>query len=443
MRKRSRVLFPIIFLLSALCVSVAYCMYSNAQKRLNVILIALDSLRPDHLGCYGWCYGYQRNTSPTIDRLAGEGILYTQAVSNATFTWPSINCMMTSRYPLSDKVFFFDEFLPHPKQALPALLKKAGYATAFFSNHIGLSRFNESLGNGFGTFVVKGDGIAADGPTKDAMAWIKTHARKRFFLWLFYFDTHEDFVGFPKTREGILPDDTRKYVRMYDDHIRYVDAQIALLMQHIQNMGIQRRTAVIITSDHGELLGEHADQYTYFKHGDRPWEFLIRVPLVLYCPQALPKGKVVQQQVQHIDIPPTVCDLVGIRAPGAFEGRSLLPAIKKGAPAQYAFIESRSVPAGFLTASETPEYQYAVRTTDWKLMFNRFTDGTAYYKFYHLTSDPLEANDVLMAQQERVAVFKAALDGFLLRQKQNTAGPLRKALTEENVKALKSLGYAQ
>jgi arylsulfatase A-like enzyme len=352
--------------------------------------------------------------------------------------------MMTGRYPLSDQVFFFDEFLPHPTWALPHLLKKAGYTTAFFSNHVGLSRFNESLGKAFDAFIVKGDGVAADGPTKGAMAWIKANARKKFFLWLFYFDTHEDFVGFPKSREGILPEDARKYVRAYDDHIRYVDAQIALLIQHLKNLGMQQRTMIIVTSDHGELLGEHADQYTYFKHGDRPWEFLIRVPLVLYCPKVLPKGRIVQQQVQHIDLPSTICDVLGIRIHRAFEGKSLLATMKKGgADPGYAFIESRSVPGGFLTASETPEYQYAVRTTDWKLMFNRFTDGTAYYKFYHLSSDPLEASDLLMAEQGRVAVFKAALDDFLLRQAKYTAGPVRKALTQEQANALKSLGYAQ
>ena len=436
--------------------SSLYC--SDGPRGLNVILITLDALRPDHLGCYG----YKKNTSPNIDKLAKEGVLFTQAISQTSWTCPSFFSLITSTYPSTNQVYYWDRILPKSIITLTEILKEKGYCNGFISGHGGTNP-NSGFNRGFDTFVDIVE-VRAGQITNEAISWIKNNRNKNFFLWIHYMDTHSpyqppfpynklflpaDFIKlsdeflaekykwigvFPiQSLENTLTEEDREYyISQYDGVINFIDEQIGILLKNLKNLNLFKKTFIIITADHGENL---ADQDKYFGHGGALYEELIKVPLILRCKGLFPKGKIINHQIQLIDIMPTILDILSVDTNVKMEGKTLLPLIlnKKIKSSYYAFSEVRENENG-------KEYiLYSIRTANRKLIYCESENN---YEFYNLKKDPHELNNLVSTEKEQFKFLKEKLEEWMVRPKPNII-PLTTPVDEQTKERLKSLGYLQ
>jgi arylsulfatase A-like enzyme len=308
----------------------------------HVVLITVDTLRADHLSCYG----YHRNTSPHIDRLASEGVRFDQAYTTIPLTGPAHISLFTSRYPQEHgarnngvatagaaKLVF-----------LPQVLRKHGYrAGAFVSawpltarlTHLDRSfdDYEETLTRRYKLF---NSSRYAEDVTPLAVRWLERNAGKRFFLWVHYFDPHQPYErrsGFAPAANGAgAPDrsqnaEMRDRIARYDSEIAYTDHHVGILLHTLDRLKLRDSTLIVVAADHGESLGEH----DYVGHGRHLYRDIVRVPLIVRLPKAVPPGLVIPERVSLLDVAPTVVDLVLGPARGsltkAFAGRSLAPAL--------------------------------------------------------------------------------------------------------------------
>jgi arylsulfatase A-like enzyme len=435
-RKRKLSIILTVSLVVVLRASLLYS--SNKPRNLNVLLITIDSLRPDHLSCYG----YKRNTSPNIDKLAKEGVLFTQAISQATWTWPSIHSLITSTYPSTHKVYFYDNFLSDEISTLPYILKGNGYVTVFISAHGGMGALKNSLGKAFDIFKIYNNG-KSDVLTKNAISWINKNINKKFFLWIHYMDVHEDSIGVIKNKkfiESLSKKEIENYIKYkYDEAIHKLDAQISILLQNLKILGLSKNTIVIITADHGVKMDE---RFPYFSHGGRLYDSLIKIPLIFHYPRLSFKNRIISHQVQLIDIAPAVCDILGIRKPKIFEGKSFLSLIKKGGIySQYVFSEHIQTVGDFLSSNDWSSSQFSVRTADWKLIYTLDRENKN-YELYNLKADPNELHNLAKIEKDQFKPLKAKLEEWMKRPRPKIT-PLTEPLDEDTKERLKSLGYLQ
>lgn len=363
---------------------------------LNIILIVVDALRPDHLSCYG----YPKLTSPTVDRIAREGTLFEQTITAAPFTWPAMASMFTSTYPPFHGVRTHADSLRFSLVTLAEVLQAKGYSTGAVISHTlltpelgyaqGFSHYEVSdqpFGGPFSRlllfqvlskFAPPPLGDDARSVTQAAEDWITKSKDKKFFLWIHYADVHgpyhpprEFLQRFkPVTREGTLtekekeirdklanlrlgtPEEMEELAKsitpemleyntaLYDAEIAYVDAELEKLLQTLKELGILDKTLLVFTSDHGQSMGEHGQ--ILIAHGPLLYDNTVMTPLILRKPGLVPAGKRVSQQVRSIDIMPTLLELAGIDYRGRQEGRSLVPLWTSAAPLSWpeAYIES-------------------------------------------------------------------------------------------------------
>jgi arylsulfatase A-like enzyme len=324
---------------------------------MKVILVYMDTLRADHLGCYG----YRFDTSPDVDRFADEGVLFESAYPTDVPTQPSFTSALSGQRGIRTGVVSHSptEDLADRVPWLPHIVSAGGIETAAVST---LYLMKKYFARGYNTYMnpVAGDRsktqqITGEEINSYATQWLKANYNKDFFLFVHYWDPHCLYLpprkyrrmfykGNPtdrknKSREvcrrqivwvfgerhvevlrkGIT--DLKYVVAQYDGEIRYVNDCFARLVGALQELGIYDETLVILTSDHGESMGEHQ---LYFDHFD-VYEPTARVPLILRWPKRLPAGKRVKALVQNIDMAPTILQVFGIKAPSEFQGRSLLP----------------------------------------------------------------------------------------------------------------------
>ena len=422
-----------------------------------MVLITLDALRPDHLGCYG----YPVNTSPNIDAFAKEGAVFTNAFAHASFTAPALASLMTSRYPSSDGVFDFGDKIPEGIETLTSLLKKNNFATGFFSSHPGLATikgFDQDFDD-FYTIWTFSDNKKVTAKAVDInpriIKWLDGHKRKKFFVWIHYLEPHYPLVPAAKYREliasplpgrkpvevpisadhlygfGGIPGrlaaahdnrtDLNFYLELYDASIRYADSQVGEVLGYLRKLGLYDNSLIILSADHAESLGEHGQ---YFSHGFLLYDELLRVPLVIKAAREGSWGEKVQALARHIDIAATIVDFLGIPQPKSMIGESLLPGLKNG----FDHNNSRSFSALSPDAA-------AIRADGWKLIY----DHRKGYELYDLQVDPGELNNLVLVDREKFELLKNELD--LLRKGAPRAE--KEPLTIQEKEQLRSLGYAQ
>ena len=304
-----KILFSLLFL-SAVAVAIGYLCFSSPpvlpSGDPNVVLITVDALRADHLGCYG----YQRNTSPNIDALARKGALFTQAIAQSSHAPTSLGVIATSTYPPTNQLRGWGDTLRPDIPTLAETLKARGYKTFFANGNGNLYRGLHGFDKGFDTFYDKG--VPASTLTQQALALVGKNNTKPFFLWIHYMDVHEYFPskeleslfindmfysrqnkipivkndpglygknGIPEFRANKSGgnDNPDYYVAVYDGAIRSVDKQIGSLLKKLRQTNRRRDLLVVFTSDYGEMLGEHG---YYFHQGWFLYEPLLRVPLI-------------------------------------------------------------------------------------------------------------------------------------------------------------------
>ena len=364
MMRRARQLRTILSV-TAGCALLLGCSRAPVQQpsaggSVNVLIALVDTLRADHMGCYG----YRRNTTPNIDRFAAGAVLFERARSQASCTFPSVNSLLTSRHPA---VFLFqsDGFMgiPEGTVSLAEILRDRGYDTAAFSAspivRARPSTENPDGGYGRGFAVFDESCLFRDAAcvNERALRWLEK-ARRPFFLYLHYMDPHDPYrpprgtpAAFAQDHDGpefvrdgnpnpiadmvygdgpdvvVSERDIRHLLDLYDDEIRYFDGEFERLLLALDDLGLTGDTAIVVASDHGEEFMEHGD---HIKHCRVLYDTSTRVPLIARIP-GVDGGRRLTSAVQNLDVMPTILDYLGISEPDVkMSGESLRQLIENG-----------------------------------------------------------------------------------------------------------------
>lgn len=447
----------------------------------NVLLITIDTLRPDRLGAYG----NVNALTPQIDRLAREGALFLDATSVSAWTLPSMASIMTSAYPARHGAFRVDRQIDSTLPTLAETLGGAGYTTAGVHGHLLVSSLY-GFDKGFDHLVELGvnlnDANAAweeannpspNQPTADeinaaAREWLSNDPPEPFFLWVHYFDPHLPykppgrflgaFDSSPPDRITLNGRPPQKYFRaqnpmpeglrqrilgLYDGEIHAVDRAVGELLQAYYGASTGE-AIVVLTSDHGEEFKEHGR----LNHTKTLYDELLRVPLVVAGPHIEP-GSRVASQAQNVDIFPTILKMLQIEKPAGLHGRALTFSDEDGSPRETQLSETRnrswSDSAGVKATGANPLFLRSVRQGPWKMIVSLLDDRK---ELYFLPDDPAELMDVAAANGKVIDRLTRILDekskrGGPFTADSMAAGQDNLELNDEQVERLRALGYIQ
>ncbi len=392
------------------------------DPRLSVLLISIDTLRADALGAYG----NKTVSTPWIDRLAREGVLFERAHAHNVVTLPSHANILSGEYPLAHGVrdntgFRFPEGVP----TLATRLKDRGFETAAFVSAFVLdSRFG--LNRGFDVYDDHTAGLDRQSPftvpdrkAEDTVAaavkWIEARSGRQFFAFVHLYDPHFPY----RPKEPYL---SRHRDAPYYGEVEATDAALEALLRPILDGPRGRNTLVVLTSDHGESLGEHGES----THGIFAYESTLHIPLILRLPGLA--GRVVSSPVRHIDILPTILDALGMEPPAGLPGRSLWALALGGAPEE-----------GFSSYFEALSSSL---NQGWAPLRGTF-DGRHKYidlplpELYDLDTDPSELKNLAATEPARLDASRSAL----ARQRATDRGVKRGDEDAATVEKLRALGY--
>jgi len=425
----------------------------------DVILIMVDTLRADRLGCYG----YAEATSPNIDRFAAESLLFENALSHAADTRFSCAALLSGYLPHETSILRRPD-LPDEVPTLTETLQSHGYSTAaVISNYV--LRDGQGYEQGFDTYdsTMRQTETAREWPervaehTTDRAIEILRQSRDRpLFLWVHYQDPHgpyvppESFVSPPGagagepsvpfnetlSGRGGVPsyqrlgdhDSLDYYSARYDGEVRYTDQHLGRLIAELKEQGMYRDAVIVFSSDHGEGMGEH--DY-FFAHGEYLYQDQIHVPLVLRWGQRL-KGRRADY-VQHVDLVPTILGILELPAAESLRGRDLLDDREAATPV-VSEMRSSFVRDGI---------KVSMVRDGLKLIYSPLSQQA---EFYDIATDPVEEND-LVADPRHASEFEAMMAELLrIRGEDRLALVPQQAPhepSEEELEKLRSLGYAR
>ncbi len=440
----------------------------TVARRPNLILLTMDTLRFDHLGSYG----YARPTSPQIDAFAEEALVFENAFAHAPTTWSSMASLLSGFLPHETKVIL-DIPMSAEVPSLAPFLRAQGFDTmAVVSNFV--LRAGKGYERGFRVFDAQmGEQEAVRGlpertavhTTNRAIELLREAEGEPFFLWVHYQDPHGPYTPPPAYADlfvdsrGAKPEnqlelnrinsgrggipayqqlqgerDAGFYVSRYDAEIRYLDTEVGRLFDSLKELGLYDDALIVLTSDHGESMGEHG---FYFSHGESLYGSLMRVPLILRHGDRL-RGRS-EAFVQHIDLLPTVFGALGIDPDRRLRGRDLRAEDLS---------DSDVFGAMIALGSPVPDFDTFLIRDGWKLISTRVAAGQSgsELQLFDLRNDPREERDHARdpAQQGRVEEMRAALSGVKAEDRLGLARDLfpgRKPMSPEDRKALKALGY--
>lgn len=438
-----RILIVCIYLLFLLGLNTCA---QRLTKSSNIILISIDTLRADHLRSYG----YDRDTSPLIEQLAHEGVLFREAIAQSPWTLPSHVSLLTGIYPKHHGVKDEKTAIPDRVNLLAEYFRSHGFATAGFVNSFYLSG-RYGFDRGFEEFQYIRETLGADHVIREALKYLRNRAPKRFFLFLHFYDVHSDYDPGPnyekmfngartgkvpgttaallKYRRGeikITPEDIKYIEGLYDAEIRELSDKLTELFETLKKMKMLDNTLVIITSDHGEEFLDHNGVL----HGRTLYDELVRVPLIFWGP-GIPKGVIIQQQVQLVDIMPTLLEWCGIEPETRLDGHSLGSLIGGrggGSEDRPAFSEADH-------NNKENDIKRMIRLNGYKFYFDRLTE---HKEMYSLASDPKEKVNVYDSANPNAKAMEKRLFEWMERQEVSTQSI---PLSNKDIDKLKSLGY--
>ncbi len=442
----------------------------------NVVVILLDALRADHLSAYG----YPRETAPTIDGLARDGVLFRNARSHGNRTILSVPSIFTSLYPS------FHGTVGRGKKAraladehttIAEVFRAEGYATVGLMSNVYL-KHGYGLGQGFDTVerfyaeryllglykllrhlgVIERPRYAsalhpdAGEVTESGLHRLRSLEGRPFFLYAHYMDTHHPYSPPPpydtmfgsggaepppldlfrrttrslrgSAADALTSGEIAKLKDYYDGAIRYADDEIGRLVAAARRASGERDLVVVVTSDHGDEFFEHGR----FHHENLLIEELIRVPLVFWSSKGFARGAEVASLVRHVDLLPTLSELIGAETPGEAEGRSLVPMLR----GETDTVTTESYAEG--------DYCASLNRGDWKMVM---VDSTGAFRLYDLSSDPGEKEDLALKAPDVYLEMKARLSEFADRARaaREASGTPETEADEETIRKLKALGY--
>jgi arylsulfatase A-like enzyme/Flp pilus assembly protein TadD len=415
-------------------ISTAPRAQARTGARPNVILITLDTLRSDRLSCYG----SKLVETPNIDAFAAEGVRFTNAASTVPLTLPAHASIMTGLYPTGHGVrenvgYVLDERFP----TLAELLRKGGWATAGFVSAFVLDH-QWGIGRGFDRYFDDFDfrgletagaanmgSVQRDGAETVAAAtrWLDERpAGRPFFLWLHLYDCHEPYT--PKE-----PFKSRYPGQPYDGEVAYTDSLVGEFRAALEKRGLLDGSLVVVTSDHGEGLGDHGEDF----HGFFVYDTTIHAALIVRPPSGGAAGRVVDRVVSHVDVLPTILDMAGLPVPESVQGESLVPLIAGRAGDRDRTVYSESL---------YPLLHYgwaplrALRSERFKLI------DAPRAELYDLAHDPAEEENLGGRDPNRAEEMAAALRDLRHRiERGESAGATKPDVDERTLAKLRSLGY--
>jgi arylsulfatase A-like enzyme len=453
--KRFKVFWIILF---AFLISSFHCSREKPvdNQRMNVLLITLDTLRADHLGCYG----YAKNTSPKLDALASTSIVFDQAIAQSAITPVSHASILTGLYPYNHNLRSLhggvSYQLPDSRLTLAEIMGSNGYATGGFVSafpvtehyglHQGFKTWDEAFQKKDDVKMLSETGVVNTGTaqrtcdvtTEKATAWLKDHAEVPFFAWIHYFDVHDPILlppdeylkrFYPESREK--PDILRS---VYDAEIAFMDDQIDLILKEMESLDIRENTILVIISDHGEGLGDH----DWWGHSIL-YQEQIRLVFLISIP-GRKEGIRVSSQVRSIDLVPTLVELIDLNVPAEndFDGKSLLDVIDKSeALPRIAYSESINDLTAYYDSQMQNESLYAISDGRWKLILHREKSTDKGLELFDLQSDPHELSNI----SEKYPEISAQLRNQLEKMQAIVQDPPRPVMDEKTKERLKSLGY--
>jgi choline-sulfatase len=396
---------------------------SATPRQLNLVVVTIDTLRPDHLHCYG----YPNIETPNVDRIAQNGVLFENAVTQTPLTPPSHASMFTGLYPTAHHVRDTGGFILQPSSTtLATILQQQGWDTAAFISSAVLKKLF-GLNQGFAVYddqmpKPKGHEFIEDaerraGETVDrAVRWLDGQSGKPFFLWVHLYDPHA-----PYTPPAPFAEQYKD--RPYDGEIAYADHELGRLFDAIHKKSPADRTLLAVLSDHGESLGQHGE----YSHGVFLYDSTLRIAFLMSGP-GLPAGLRVRQQARTVDLLPTVLELMGARPPAGIQGVSLAPYLAgKNAATDISYAETLYPKINMGWAELR-----AIRTNRWKYILAPKPE------LYDLSQDPAETNNVIQSHAAEVEKFQAQLRAIVGKEAETVKTT---PVDQRTLDQLKSLGY--
>lgn len=443
----------------------------SPPESTNLVILSIDTLRPDHLGFHG----YHRRTSPNLDRLAQRSVVFDQAVTTHVSTAPAHATILSGRYPGSHGLYRNGMRLAAIVPTMAEWLTAEGFATGAFvsgwtlQRHTGLdrgfTRYDDDLGPP--RAGARREGRAT---TDAALKWLEERVsnQESFFLFLHLFEPHwpydpppEEALKFLSDRDVLMtmrrpvhldrllsvnrltPAEKDEYVARYDGEIVVADRLAARVFDALENLGVAHNTVLIFLSDHGETLFEREWS---MDHGTRPYDEQALVPLVLHIPGNGSAGRRVPDQVSLLDVFPTIAEVFAIEPPSGLQGRSLVPltnAADNEGPPRAAFVTARPEPERLPHIQAplgTRGLVCAIRLPGVKLVEYPMSGGHWFHELFNLSEDPGERTDRAPENAASVAALHAELERW--RRSTSTDGAMPPPeLSPEVEEALRELGY--
>jgi arylsulfatase A-like enzyme len=420
--------------------------------RLNILIYLIDTLRADHLGCYG----SEQALTPNIDAFAADAALFESAIAQASWTKASVASVLTGLDPVAHGTNGRDDRLPEAALTLAERLGGAGYESAALVTNPNVT---EAFGfaQGFASFRDLGKEVDSDQVSQEALTWIDARsAEKPFFFYLHTLDPHTPYDPPEEMRRrfaaDVPPMVARESKQLLDDlqaGRRPVDAQntawlkalyaaevaandagFGELLAGLRQRGLYANTLVILLSDHGEEFLEHGN----WEHGKSLHAESLQVPLIVRLPGARP-GLRLKEEAQHLDIVPTLLDLAGLAIPEELAGRSFLPWLLGGETET----TSREI---FSYLHLDGPARIALRADRWVMLQQLAAGRFAWPRLYDRGTDGAEKKDIQQANPIRRGYLEARMQEYLKREKRGLS-PEKAVLDPELAASLRALGYLQ
>jgi arylsulfatase A-like enzyme len=419
----------------------------RTRDDVNVVFILIDTLRADRLHSYG----YTRKTSPRMDALAARGIRFDRVESQSSWTKQSMASLWTGMYPERTGVFHFAHAVPDQALMPAEVFRDVGFRTAGIWRN-GWVANNFGFGQGFDLYVkpyrnrpVKSvrrpngtnrlPGTDVDA-TQSAIEFMAGNSSGRFLVYLHYMDVHQYVYADSSPNWGTSFSD------IYDSSIHWVDRNVGMVVDAIEQLGLTDRTLIVISSDHGEAFFEHAVE----GHARTLYREVQNVPWLIVPPFEIEGGIVVEDQVANVDVWPTILDLVGLPALPAAEGQSVVPLVLEagGGVAAPEELKQRTVFSQLnmnwgRDRSRKPRHVVAVVREPYRLV-EELTDPRS-AELFDRTNDEGEKDDIAKQNPEAVETLRAEREAFLAKPGAEWDEAPEIELDEMKINQLRALGY--
>lgn len=403
---------------------------ARPPARPNVVLITIDTLRPDHLHCYG----YNQIETPNIDSIAADGIRFEQAYTPVPITLPSHSVILTGTYPTMSGMHDFSGNNLSPEQpTLATVLRARGYdtgaviASAVLDRRFGLNQGFDFYYDHFDFSRLAETNLdlmerPANQVIDQALAWLAKPRKKPFFLWVHLYDPHHPYKPPP-------PFDEKYKTNLYDGEIAFTDTQLGRLLRYLREHGLYHQTLLVLSGDHGEGLGEHGEK----THGFFVYNSTLHVPLLVKPPRAQKVLRKVQADpVSLVDLMPTVLGLLTVPPPEKAQGKNLAGRLlygteMKGSPLySETYLPRIHFNWSELRGLEVPGYH--------------FIDGPK-AELYDLSHDPNELNNLYAEKQAVSGELRSQLTSVVRQYTSDRPLAQKSLLDPELAQRLQSLGY--